>query len=73
MDRLREPADGHRPPWLLVTLALEQPGRISLVAESYEDELRLRSWLRRSAAFRRLPALLDRLLDDLDDVDRMAA
>ena len=57
----------------MFTLALEQPGRITLVAETYEDELRLRSWLRRSAAFRRLPALLDRLLDDLDDQDRIAA
>jgi hypothetical protein len=54
-------------------LELEEPGRVILDADSYEDELRLRRWLRRSTAFRNLPALLERLLDDLDELDRMAA
>ena len=37
--------------------------------ESYEDELRLRSWLRRSEAFAALPVLVQNLLDDLDRLD----
>jgi hypothetical protein len=48
-------------------------GLIVLLAESHEDELRLRSWLRRSAAFAALPALIEGLLDDLDRIDRDAA
>jgi hypothetical protein len=62
-----------RPPRLVVVLKLEQPGHIVLDADTYEDELRLRQWLRRSTVLRNLPALLARLLDDLDDGDRIAA
>jgi len=60
-------------PTLIIQIELEQPGRITLVADCLEDELRLRSWLRRSTAFRRLSVLLEQLLDDLDDGDRIAA
>jgi hypothetical protein len=57
-------------PRVLVTLALEATrGHIVFVCESYEDELRLRSWLRSSGAFRSLPTVLERLLDDLDQLD----
>jgi hypothetical protein len=56
-----------RPPRLVIELELERHhGRIFLVADTLEDELRLRLWLRRSAAFAALPALVERLLDDLD-------
>jgi hypothetical protein len=51
----------------VIELELERHhGRIFLVADTLEDELRLRLWLRRSAAFAALPALVERLLDDLD-------
>lgn len=56
----------HQAPALIVRLPLEQPGQILLDAASYEDELRLRAWLRRSSAMRALPGILGRLLDDLD-------
>jgi hypothetical protein len=57
-------------PELVIRLALEQPGRVELHAATREDELRLRRWLRGSAVWERLPGLVDRLLDDLDDLDR---
>jgi hypothetical protein len=56
-------------PRLVIVVPLEGQGRIVLDAETFEDELALRSWLRRSAAFERLPAILERLLDDLDRRD----
>jgi len=62
-----------RHPRVIIVLELEQPGQIVLDADCYEDELRLRGWLRRARAFRQLPANLERLLDDLDAVDRRAA
>ena len=72
MDSLARNAD-RQSPRLVVVVELEQPGRIVLVAGSHEDELRLRYWLRRSTVFANLPAILNGLLDDLDNVDRMAA
>jgi hypothetical protein len=66
-------SDRRRPPSVVIELPLEQPGRITLVAHTLEDERRLRVWLRRSREFQRLPGILARLLDDLDDADRMAA
>jgi hypothetical protein len=65
--------NGRRPPRLCIDLELEQPGIVALLAETYEDELRLRAWLRRSPQFRRLPELIERLLADLDDADRREA
>jgi hypothetical protein len=63
-----------RPPKLVVEFELERRhGRVILVAETYEDELRLRSWLRRSAVFAALPAIAQWLLDDLDRIDESAA
>lgn len=62
-----------RPPALHVVIPLEQPGKILFDAETFEDELRLRSWLRRSSAFEALPGILTRLLDDLDEHDTKAA
>jgi len=60
-------------PALHVLLPLEESGRIVLAADTFEDELRLRSWLRRSSALQALPEILARLLDDLDEHDREAA
>jgi hypothetical protein len=57
------------PPALVVTLPLEGIGRIVFVAASYEDELRLRRWLRTSDEFAALPSILERLLDDMDEHD----
>jgi len=62
-----------RRPRLVVVLPLEEAGRIFLEAETLEDEVRLRVWLRRSTAFERLPEILQRLLDDLDQIDEEPA
>jgi hypothetical protein len=57
-------------PTLRIELELEQTyGRVFLMADSHEDELRLRSWLRRSKAMADLPDMARRLLDDLDELD----
>lgn len=56
-------------PELLIRLPLEGAGQIMFVADSSEDELRLRQWLRRSQTLATLAAILWRLLDDLDAVD----
>jgi hypothetical protein len=60
-------------PELVVRVPLEGDARIILDARTAEDELRLRAWLRYSSAFEALPAILARLLDDLDDGDRREA
>jgi hypothetical protein len=62
-----------RIPQLVVFLRLEEPGVIVLDAASYEDEIRLRTWLRRSRQLETLPDMLGRLLDDLDERDREEA
>jgi hypothetical protein len=63
-----------RPPRLVIELELERDlGIVLLFAESAEDERRLRMWLRYSAVFRTLPAMIDRLLDDLDRLDEERA
>jgi hypothetical protein len=60
-------------PRLVIVIPLEGHGRILLDAETFEDELRLRGWLRRAPVFERLPAILERLLDDLDLMDEERA
>jgi hypothetical protein len=63
-----------RPPRLVITLELECDRRgVWLDAETYEDELRLRSWLRRTAALATLSAFLEDVLDNLDRIDEDAA
>jgi hypothetical protein len=72
--RRREPPTraAHRPttenlaPALVVTIELEQPARARIAAATYEDELRLRSWLRRSEVVASVPGLVRRMLDDWD-------
>ena len=63
----------HSRPRLVIVIPLEETGRIFLDAGSYEDELRLRTWLRRSRAFAVLPDVLAGILDDMDNADREAA
>jgi hypothetical protein len=46
-------------------MGLEDLPTVRLVAETLEDEIRLRRWLRSTAAKRRL---FDALLDGLDDL-----
>ena len=56
-----------RPPRLLIEFELERTqGRVWLLAETYEDDFRLRLWLRRSGVFAVLAELVEWLLDDLD-------
>jgi hypothetical protein len=54
-----------RAPKLLFAVTLEELPTFRIVADSLEDELRLRRWLRSSGARRRL---LDALLDGLDEI-----
>lgn len=60
-------------PRLIIIVPLEETGHIVLDAGTYEDEVRLRTWLRRSRVFALLPDVLARILDDLDNVDQEAA
>lgn len=53
-----------RVPELHLVVALEELPVVRVVADSLEDELRLRRWLRSQAARRRL---FDALLDGLDE------
>jgi hypothetical protein len=63
-----------RPPSIVIQYELERDhGLVVLLADTLEDERRLRSWLRRSAVFAALPALIEQLLDDLDQRDEAAA
>jgi hypothetical protein len=57
-------------PELVLRLRLEdeQP-HVSLDARSHEDELRLRTWLRRTGAVAALGFALEQALRELDDVD----
>lgn len=60
-------------PTLRIEIPLEGNGDVYLDADTYEDELRLRSWLRRSRLLDDLAVILVRLLDDLDTLsDRKA-
>jgi hypothetical protein len=60
-------------PRLVVTVELEGRARVVFDASSREDEQRLRAWLRRSRELETLPALLEGLLDELDERDREVA
>jgi hypothetical protein len=58
-----------RVPLLSVVVPLEERAQLVLFAESHEDELRLRAWLRRTPGLERLQQALVDLLDELDDVE----
>jgi hypothetical protein len=49
-----------RPPSLVVVFELEELPRLQIVADSFEDEIRLKTWLSHSATRLRL---MDALLD----------
>lgn len=51
-------------PELRVVLRLEEDAQAYLVADSFEDERRLRVWLGRTDALARLVALLEELLEE---------
>lgn len=48
-----------RRPSLVITIPFEDRGHVVLIADSYEDEIRLKTWLGRSG-------VLHRLVDELD-------
>ena len=52
------------PPQVFLLCALEESPELLIDASSYEDEQRLRLWLRSSGALTRLVELLDELDDD---------
>ncbi len=54
-------------PVLVVAIPLEDAPRVAIVAASYEDELRLRTWLRRARVVERAEIALGALLDELED------
>jgi len=60
-------------PALAIRIPYEGVVQITLEADSHEDELRLRRWLRRSRSLAALPQVLERLLADLDEFDRRKA
>jgi hypothetical protein len=54
-------------------LGFEGFPRLAIRAEQYEDELRMRRWLRRSEALNNLREQLFGVLDRLDEVEEMPA
>jgi hypothetical protein len=54
---------GRYAPRLVVDATLEELPLVRIEADSFEDELRLRSWLRRTSVRRRLLDVLDDLLE----------
>lgn len=61
-----------RRPALVFRVPLEGPAVAVLEADSYEDELRLRSWLRRARSSMLTREGLDKFLDELDTRERAA-
>jgi hypothetical protein len=74
MSRLARAAVQHPydPPALLIRVELEYRPKLVINADSWEDERRLRSWLREAGAIGALPGLIEDLLDDLDEGGRTA-
>jgi hypothetical protein len=52
---------------------LEQDRRIAIQANSYEDEVRLGFYLRRSYWYQPSLAVLENMVDDVDEFDRREA
>jgi hypothetical protein len=60
-----------RRPALVIRVPLEENvGALYIDAESFDDEIRLRTWLRRTSAFSAIRRQIDSLLDELDEDDR---
>jgi len=55
------------PPVLVVVFEYEAPGRFLWFADSDEEELKLRRWLRGSKMLEYLPAVLAHVLEDEGD------
>jgi hypothetical protein len=68
-ERCRRPAAVAAPPSLQLEIRLEGVPVLWLAADSPENELRLRSWLRRSDALANARMALAVLLDELDRID----
>jgi hypothetical protein len=64
---------GRRVPVLVIHVPLEGEAEIRLDARTREDELRLRTFLRRTRRIEHLQHALAVLLDELDDFDRWKA
>jgi hypothetical protein len=62
-----------RRPALVIRVPLEGEAEIRLDARTREDELRLRSWLRKTRRLEHLQHALAVLVDELDDYDRWKA
>jgi hypothetical protein len=58
---------GLRQPRLLIELRLEEDGRLFICADSHEDEIRLRQWLRRTTVLEALEQFISEVLDLLDN------
>lgn len=59
-----------RRPALVIRVPLEENvGALYIDAESFDDEIRLRTWLRRTSAFSAIRRQIDHLLDGLDELD----
>jgi hypothetical protein len=54
MLSLARSVDCHRPPQLVIVVGLEELPRLRLVADTYDDEQRLRLWLDSSRPIREL-------------------
>ena len=54
------------PPHLLIRLDLEQPPVVQIVADTYEDEQRLRTWLEHASVTKQIPKAISRYLRNLD-------
>ncbi len=59
-------------PALVIRMELEEFPVILVQADSFEDELRLRRWLRRARAFDSLREQLEDVLDRLDGLEEAA-
>jgi hypothetical protein len=65
MTAIRDWLDDRRPK-LHIVLAPEDVPKMALDADTFEDEIHLREWLRRSSMLEELPEIAARLLDDVD-------
>jgi hypothetical protein len=59
----------HELPTLVIELALEESGRVQIRADTHEDEVRLRLWLRHCSRLPTLVAALERYLNYLDECE----
>lgn len=65
---------GRSEPRLVVEIPFEARGRVQIVADSFEDELRMRRWLRQALGRRgSLTTAIATWLDELDETDQRAA